>query len=127
MFPVIASGVHFGLERLDLLFQRLVFFHLASKEATGQRRLLGNAFGREQVDVLELILAVQKVLHLHKALVDQGVEAVVQATHAHAEVIGQLALGEIGVFLQDAHDPEMGVFLDLGLAAGHGLWRRWYI
>jgi hypothetical protein len=22
--------------------------------------------------------------------------------------------------LQDAHDPEMGVFLDLGLSAGHG-------
>ncbi len=39
----------------------------------------------------------REVLHLHKALVDEGVEAVVQAAHAHAELVSQLALGEVGV------------------------------
>jgi hypothetical protein len=28
-------------------------------------------------------------------------------------------LGQVGVFLQDAHDPKMGVLLDLGLTACH--------
>lgn len=57
----------------------------------------------------------------------------IESPHAHAELVGQLALGQVRVVLQDAHDPEMGVFLDLGLAAGHSLsgsflsWRKGYI
>jgi len=124
---------HFRLQRLNLHFQRVVLFHLAFEEPAGQRDLFGNALGGEQVNVLELVLAFGKVRHLHKALVDESVEAVVQPPHAHAEHVGQLALGQVGVVLQDAHDPEMGVFLDLGLAVGHSLsgsflsWRKGYI
>lgn len=73
----------------------------------------------EQVVLLEFVLAFGEVRHLHKALVDEGVEAVVQPTHVHAELVGQLTLGQVRVVLQDAHDPEVGVFLDLGFAAGH--------
>ncbi len=59
-------------------------------------------------------------MHLHQALVDEGIQAVVQAAHAQAQLLSQLALGQVGVLLQDAHDPKMGVFLDLGLTACHG-------
>jgi hypothetical protein len=106
-------------KRFNFSFKILVLFHLALEEATGQCQPLSNALRGEQVHVLELVLALVKISHLHKALVYQGVEAVVQATHTHAELVSQLSQGEVRIFLQDAHDPEMGVFLDLGLAAGH--------
>ncbi len=56
-------------------------------------------------------------MHLHKALVDEGVEAIVQAANAHSQLFSQFALGQVGGFLQDAHDPKMGVFLDFGFMA----------
>ena len=69
---------HLRLQHLNLHLQRVVLFHLALEEPTGQRHLLGNALGGEQVDVLELVLALLEVAHLHKAFIDEGVEAVVQ-------------------------------------------------
>ncbi len=119
--------IQFGLKRLNLHLQRVVLFHLAFQEPAGQCHLFGNTLGREQVDILELVFALLEVAHLHKALVDEGVEAVVQPTHAHAEHLGQLALGQVRVILQDAHDPEMGVFLDLGLSAGHNCAVFWLV
>ena len=108
-----------SLQGVNFVFQRLVLFHFALKEAAGQCHFFGNALGGEEVDALELVLAFLEVRHLDKALVDEGVEAKVQAAHAYAKLAGQLALGEIRVVLQEAHDPEMGLFLDLGWAAGH--------
>ena len=111
-----------SLQGVNFVFQRVVLFHLALKEAAGQRHFFGNALGREQVDVLELVLAFLEVRHLDKALVDEGVEAKVQAAHAYAKPACQLALGEVGVVLQEAHDPEVGLFLDVDWgAAGHVL------
>jgi len=69
--------------------------------------------------ILELVFAVLKVLHLDPALVHQGFEAVVQTTDTHTQLFSQLALGEVWVLLQNAHDPEIGVFLNLGLSACH--------
>ena len=85
----------FQLQRLNLHLQHLVLFHLALKKSAGKCHLFGNAQGREQIDILELVLAFGKVRHLHKALVDEGVEAVVQPPNAHAELVGQLALGQV--------------------------------
>ena len=85
----------------------------------GEHDPLGNALGGEQVDVLELVFAFLEVAHLDKTLINQGLEAIVEPADAHPELVGQLALGEVWVVLQDAHDPEMRVFLDLGLAGGH--------
>jgi hypothetical protein len=110
------GGVDFRLERLDLYLERLVLFHLAAEESTGQGHFFCNAHGREQIHVLELVLAAGEVLHLHQALVDEGVEAVAQPAHAHAQLLSQLALGQVWVFLQDAHDPKnrrlLGSWLD---------------
>ena len=84
-------------------------FNLGTEESGGQRYFFCNAHGREQIHVLELVLAAREVLHLHKSHVDEVVEAVVQAAHAHAQLLSQLALGQVGVSLQDAHEPKMGV------------------
>ena len=94
-----------------------VLFDLTAEESGGQGYFLCNAHGREQINVLELVLAVREVLHFHQALVDEGIEAVVQAAHALAQLLSQFALGQVGVFLQDAQDPKKSVLLDLGLTA----------
>ena len=73
----------------------------------------------EHIHVAELVFGIGEVLHLHKAFVGEGLEAVIEPAHADAQFLSQLALGEVGVVLQDAHDPEVGVYLQLGLAAGH--------
>ena len=105
---------------VDLSLERLVLGLLSLNELTGQSDLFRDSLRGQQIDVAELVLRLAKVLHLYQALVDEGVEAVVQPPNAHAELVGQLALGQVRVVLQDAHDPKMGVFLDLGLAACHG-------
>lgn len=111
--------INFSLEHLNLIFQRFVLFHLAFEKAPRHGHLLCNASRGQNVHILELVLAVLKVLQLDQALVHQRIQAVVQPTQAHAKPLGQVALADIGALLQDAHDPEGGVFLDLGLAAGH--------
>ena len=105
------------LQRLYFGFKGLVFAHLAFEEVAGESGFFGHAGGGEDVDVAEFVFRLAEVLHLDPAFVDQGFQAVVQAAHAHAQLLGQLALGQVGVGLQQAHDSKSGVFLGLG---GHG-------
>ena len=58
-------------------------------------------------------------VYLDPAFVDQGVDAVVQAAGADTQALGDLALGHVGIVLQHAQHPKVGVFLKLGAAAGH--------
>ena len=116
---VLAGRVEFRLERRDLQLECLVLFHPAAEESRGKCQFFCNPHGREEIHVLKLIFTVLKVLHIHKALVEKGFVAVVQPAQAHAELHSQLAFRQIEVFLQDAHDPKMLVFLDLGLTACH--------
>lgn len=90
-----------------------------SEESGGYGNFFYNAHGREQIHVLELVLAVSEVLHLHHTLVDEGVEEAVQAANAHAQLLGQIALGQAGVFLQDANDLKIGDFLVRSLKTWH--------
>ena len=60
------------------------------------------------------------VLHLDPAFVDERIEAVVEPAGAGAELAGDLALRQVGVVLQHAQHPVVGVFLQLGSAGGHG-------
>lgn len=83
--------------------------------------LFTNARRREQVAIREFVMAANEVLHLHVAFVHQGFEAVVEPPYADAQLLSELALGEVGVGLQQAHDSVCGVFLQLGLATGHEL------
>ena len=81
---------------------------------TSQIGFFGHAGGGEDVDVAKFVFRLAEVLHLHPAFVDQGFEAVVKAAHTQAQFLGQFALGQVGVGLQQAHDPKGVVFLGLG-------------
>ena len=85
----------------------------------GNGSLFCHAGRSEYIDVAKLVLGVGEVFHLHQAFFHERFEAVVQPAHADAQFFSQLALGEVGVVLQQAHDAEVGVFLKFGLAAGH--------
>ena len=115
--------LNFGLKGFDFGFQGRVFFDLALQEALGQGGFFGQACGGEHVDVAEFVFGVGEIFHFHQAFVHQGLEAVVEPPYADAQLLSQLALGEVGVGLQQAHDSVRGVFLQLGLAAGHELRR----
>ena len=104
---------------LDLSAQSIVLIHFSLQEPPGHGHLLCNSCRGQNVHVLELVLAVLEALQLDQAFVHQRFQAVVQPAQAHAEPLGQVALAEVGAFLQDAHDPEGGVFLNLGLTAAH--------
>jgi hypothetical protein len=56
--------------------------NLAAEEAGGKGHFFSKVHGREQKYELKLVLAVREVPNLYKALVDEGIEAVVQAAHA---------------------------------------------
>lgn len=117
--PIATGAFAFRFQGINFRLQRLVLFHLALEEAPRHGHLLGNASRGQNVHVLELVLAVLKVLQLDQALVHQRIQAVVQPAQAHAKPLGQVALANVGALLQDAHDPEGGVFLNLGLTAAH--------
>jgi hypothetical protein len=69
--------------------------------------------------VAKLVFGLAAVLHLDPAFVFDRVYALVQATGTKAQLLGYLSLGDIGVVLQHAQDPEIGVLLQLGVAASH--------
>ncbi len=73
----------------------------------------------EHIDVAKLVLGSGEVFHLHHAFFHQRLEAVIQPAHADTQFLGQFTLGEVWVFLQDAHHPEISVFLEFGLATCH--------
>lgn len=91
---------------------------LSLQEALCDGGFFSHAAGRDNVDVAKLVFGVAEVLHFHQAFGDECFEAVVQPAYANAELHGQLPLGEVWVVLQDAHDPEVRVFLGFGLSAG---------
>ena len=95
--------------------------HLALQEAAGQQCFLHDARWGEQVGITQLVFVVTEVLNFDPTFVDQSFQAIVQTAHAHAKLFSQLTLRDVRAIVQDAQDPEVGVFLLVGLAAGH-----WY-
>lgn len=93
--------------------------HLTLEEAPGQLCFFGNTMLREHIDVAKLVLALAEVLHLDPTLVDQCLQAVVQATRVDAEFFGNLALGHVRVVLKHLQNTKVCVFMNLGLAGGH--------
>ena len=110
----------FILQGCDFSLQGLVLGHFALQKFARYLRFVRQALGGQHVDVTKLVFALAEVVHLDKALVDQGLEAVVEPAGAHAQLLGNFTLGEVWVGLQHAQYPKVGVLLELG-AQGHGV------
>jgi hypothetical protein len=109
-----------SLQYFNFGFERFKFVHFALQKSARQGGFLGDAAGGQDADVAEFVFRLAEVLYLDPAFVDEGIEAVVQAAGADAELAGDLALRQVGVVLQHAQHPVVGVFLQLGTAGGHG-------
>ena len=78
-----------------------------------------NSLRRQHIDITKLILGLTEVLHLQVSLVDQRIEAVIEATDAYTQFFSDLALGHIRIVLQHAQNPKVGVLFKLRSAACH--------
>ena len=118
-FWPVSIAFHFGLKRLNLELQRLVLTHFALQEPAGKRCLFSDSARSQYIHIAEFVLGIGEVLHLHQALLHQRLQAVVQPPHADTQLLGQFALSQVWVLLQDAHNPEIRVFLQPSLTARH--------
>ncbi len=117
---LVGSGVRsFGLQELDFGFERFKLVHFALQKSARQGGFLGDAAGGQDVDVAKFVFRLAEVLHLDPTFVDECPQAVVQAAGADAQLAGDLALRQVGVVLQHAQHPVIGVFLQLGSAGDH--------
>jgi hypothetical protein len=75
--------INLRLERLDLQLQRLVLFHLATQETSGQGHIFFNACDRSHINVIELVLAVIEVSLLHMVFLGEDIQALVLPADPH--------------------------------------------
>ncbi len=115
------------LKHINFSSKCFVLLQLALEEAPRQHGFVRKTLRGEHVDVAKLVFALAEVLNLDQALVDERLETVIQPTGTDTQFFSNLALGHVGVVLQHAQDSEVGVFLELGSAAGHvrGFWPRY--
>jgi hypothetical protein len=64
------------------------------------------------------VVAAGEVLKLHKALIDESLQAMVQTPKTQARTIGQGTLADVRLLVQDAQHSKGVVFLNLRLAGG---------
>ena len=102
---------HFSFQRFDLKRQAFVFGHLARQKADREAGFFGNARGREQVGVSQLVLAFLEALHLDKTLAQQGLEAIVCFAQTDTQCASKVALAQMRVSLKKAQDFEVVFFL----------------
>jgi len=74
----------------------------------------------------KFVFELAEVLHLGPAFVDEGIEAVIEPAGADAQLLSDFAPRQVGVDLQHAQHPKVGVFLQLRAAAGGGRGHVWW-
>lgn len=89
---------------LDFPFQLFVFLHLAAEKTGRDLCLLLDAVRRQQVHVGGLVAGGGEALDFDDAFFDQFPEAVIELAEAEAHGFGHLALGEVGVCLQELEE-----------------------
>ena len=85
-----------------------MFGDFALEEAAGDAGLFGDAGRGELVQVAVFVPAAAEVADLEQAFFEQGFEAVVGFAEAYAQGLGQFALGDFRVGVDQAHDAEVG-------------------
>ena len=99
--------------------QSLILRLFPFEKTCRQPRFFSNASWGQQVGVAQFVLAVAEVLHLDPAFFHQGLEAIVDAAKADAQLLCQRALAEVRTVVQAAHDLELDVFLEFVASVIH--------
>src|SRR5262245_44954166 len=99
------------LQFFDFLLGRLVLGELAFQEARRGADLFPCPFRRQVVRVGELVAAVPEVLHLHQAAREQRPQTEIHLADAHAELVRELALRQLGVGFQQLQQSIAGLFV----------------
>lgn len=97
------------------MLQVVVFGLFADQVGAGELELGGGAFRGEQIEVAQLVVAAPEVVGFEVAFFQQGLDEEVGLAQADTELLGQFALGDVGVPLDGLEDAEMGLFF-----GGHG-------
>jgi len=113
----VAHGLDFG-------FHGDVFLLFAGEVVAGELQLGFDAFGGEQVGVLEFVFRAQEVAGFDVAFVEQGFEQVVGFAEADTEAFGELPLADFRFRFDDFEDAELGLFRG-GHEARSGIERGW--
>lgn len=110
------GGVQVALEDFDLALDGLELRFLALEESKGDAGFFFHPGGGEEVGVFALVGVFAEVAELDQAFFDQGAQAVVGFAQADAQLLGQLALAEGGVGLQELEYPQApGVGVGVGV------------
>jgi hypothetical protein len=93
------------LQLLDLALQRFVFVQLAAQESRRDHGFFLDALGRQEIEIGALVVAVAEIVDLDEALLDQRLQAEVDAPKAKAQLVGDPPLAGVRVGLQQLQDP----------------------
>src|SRR5579863_3888188 len=85
---------------LDFVSERFVFPHFALQEPHRDSGFLFNSTGSQQIHVRSFVPAALEVRCLDQALIDQAPQAEVDFPKAEPEFLGNLALAQLRVWLQ---------------------------
>ena len=96
---------------MNLTPQALVFLNLALQVGGGNSGFGVHPFRSQQVDIGCLVMRVLEVLGFDVALFDQGLNAVIDFTQTHTQVLGELALGGVRVLLEELEQFVVGILI----------------
>ena len=86
--------------------------HLAPQEGHRDARLGIESLRCKHIQIGALVLRVGEISHLDEAFLYQSFQAVIGLAEAYAQVLGQLALGDVGVLLKMAQRLEVDFLVD---------------
>ena len=101
-----------GPQCLDFGLQRFILRHFAPQKLRSQLGLFSHPRRRQQVGITQLVLALAEVLHLHQALSHKSLEAEIDRTKPHTQILGQRTLTYLGRPMQTAQHFELDFLLE---------------
>ena len=108
--PALDRFADFALQLLDLVFEYFVFGHLALEKLIGDGGFAIDATRSKQISVNQFFAAIVKIAHLHEALVDERLHAVVDLAEAGAQFAREIALAQVGPGFDQSEQSEMTIF-----------------
>ena len=104
-FNLVPRGL-FGFQAFDLGFQRIIFLHFSMQKTASQACFLMNADRCQNIGVAHLFIGCAEVFDFDRTFFDQCFDAEIYATQTKPKFLCQVALGQVRVLFDCAHDPK---------------------